>query len=228
MSSPIKASFDLIPDYPYHCLNGAQVVMGASIINVLTDFMTTVVPMPLIWKLKLARRQRLAVIGIFGIGIVVTVASSVRTYYAWFQAFGTSDTTWWGWATILAASIEINLGLVCHSPPASLDGPNNDFIRYVHPHPHSGRSSRQSGLDSSVVPDMEMDTPTSVTKTPSRGHHDQVDPPTLAYTWNPMIPQPPKSGCQVDETHLTDQVLFALSSCRHSSRTERAWYMGVL
>lgn len=90
--------------------------MGASVINVFTDFMTTVVPMPLIWKLNLPRRQRLAVIGIFGIGIVVTIASSVRTYYAWLDSFGSYDSSWWGWATSLSASIEINLGLVCHFP----------------------------------------------------------------------------------------------------------------
>lgn len=89
-------------------------IVAASVINVFTDFMTAVVPMPLIWKLNLPRRQRLAVIGIFGIGIVVTVASSVRTYYAWFDAFGSYDASWWGWATCLSASIEINLGLVCH------------------------------------------------------------------------------------------------------------------
>ncbi|KUL88116.1 hypothetical protein ZTR_04012 [Talaromyces verruculosus] len=115
---PIKASFDVLPDYPYHCINGGQVVVAASVINVFTDFMTAVVPMPLIWKLNLPRRQRLAVIGIFGIGVVVTVASSVRTYYAWFGAFGTYDTSWWGWATCLSASIEINLGLMCASAPA--------------------------------------------------------------------------------------------------------------
>lgn len=106
----------MFPDYPYHCINGAQVVLGASVINVFTDFMTTVVPMPLIWKLNLPRRQRLAVIGIFGIGIVVTIASSVRTYFAWFDSFGSYDSSWWGWAASLSAAIEVNLGLVCHFP----------------------------------------------------------------------------------------------------------------
>lgn len=93
-------------------------VLVASIINVLTDFMTTVVPGPLIWKLNLPRRQRLAVIGIFSIGIVVTFASSVRTYFAWFDAYASYDASWWGWVTIISASIEINLGLICASAPA--------------------------------------------------------------------------------------------------------------
>ncbi|EED18206.1 integral membrane protein [Talaromyces stipitatus ATCC 10500] len=115
---PLKASFDLLPDYPYHCIDGNAVVIAASVINVCTDFMTTVVPMPLIWKLQLPRRQRLAVIAIFGIGITVTIASSVRTYYAWMNTFGSYDATWYGWATGLSASVEINMGLICASAPA--------------------------------------------------------------------------------------------------------------
>jgi hypothetical protein len=187
-SSPIKASFDLYPDYPYHCINGGQVVVGASIINVFTDFMTTVVPMPLIWKLNLPRRQRLAVIGIFGIGIVVTIASSVRTYYAWLDAFGSYDGSWWGWAAGLSASIEINLGLVCHFPRPRVDSPNNVLIRSVHPHPLFGPLSRQRTLDSLVVPDMGTNPPTDDSTTPSRGHHHQTDPLTLTYAWDPTIP----------------------------------------
>lgn len=88
--------------------------MGASITNVITDFMTTVVPMPLIWKLQLARRQRLAVIGIFAIGFTVTIASSFRTYYAWMNTYGSYDATWWGWSCALSAGVEINVGLVCN------------------------------------------------------------------------------------------------------------------
>lgn len=87
-------------------------LMAASVINVFTDFLTTIVPMPLIWKLQLPRRQRLAVIGIFGMGITVTICSSFRTYYAWLDSYGSWDGSWWGWGASLAASVEINLGLV--------------------------------------------------------------------------------------------------------------------
>lgn len=68
--------------------------------------------MPLIWSLNLPTRQRLAVISIFALGIVVNVAGSVRTVYAWKSQLTTYDQTWEGWPVLIAASVEINLGLV--------------------------------------------------------------------------------------------------------------------
>lgn len=70
--------------------------------------------MPLIWRLKLPVRQRIAVISIFGMGIVVNVAGAVRTAFVYKSMLGSYDTTWVGWPIFLAAAIEINLGLVRH------------------------------------------------------------------------------------------------------------------
>lgn len=81
--SPINAYWDLAPTYPYKCLNDGAIVFSASVINIFTDFLVTVLPMPLIWNLKLPTRQRIAVISIFSLGIVVNVAGSVRTVYVW-------------------------------------------------------------------------------------------------------------------------------------------------
>ncbi|THC97289.1 hypothetical protein EYZ11_003237 [Aspergillus tanneri] len=93
-------------------------VFSASVINIFTDFLSTVVPMPLIWNLSLPARQRIAVISIFGLGIVVNVAGSVRTVYVWKSMIASYDTTWMGWPVLLAASVEINTGLICASAPA--------------------------------------------------------------------------------------------------------------
>lgn len=114
---PIHAFWDLEPQYPHTCLNDGAAVFSASLINILTDFMCTVLPMPLIWNLKLPARQRLAVMSIFGLGIVVNVAGSVRTAYVYESMLGTYDATWMGWPILLSAAIEINLGLVCSLRP---------------------------------------------------------------------------------------------------------------
>jgi hypothetical protein len=79
----------------------------------LTDVLATILPMPLIWKLKLPARQRLAVMSIFGLGIFVDVAGAIRTAYVWKSMVVSYDTTWEGWPVLLAATVEINLGLVC-------------------------------------------------------------------------------------------------------------------
>lgn len=62
-------------------------LFAASVINIFTDFLVTALPMPLIWSLKLPARQRLAVISIFGVGVVVNVAGSIRTYFVWKRYF---------------------------------------------------------------------------------------------------------------------------------------------
>ncbi len=123
MSSPIKAYWDVSPTYPYKCLNDGAIVFAASVINIFTDFLVTALPMPLIWSLKLPARQRLAVISIFGLGIIVNVAGSVRTVYVWKSMVVGYDTTWLGWPVLIAAAVEINLGLVSLQAKQTRDSP---------------------------------------------------------------------------------------------------------
>ncbi|KAJ6155601.1 hypothetical protein N7470_006167 [Penicillium chermesinum] len=80
-------------------------------------YTSTTLPMPLIWSLKLPSRQRIAVISIFGLGVIVNVAGSVRTVYLW-KSNHAKDVTWLAWPVQVAAGIEISLGLICSSAPA--------------------------------------------------------------------------------------------------------------
>lgn len=107
------------PQYPHNCLNDGELVFSASVINIFTDLLVTALPMPLIWSLKLPARQRLAVISIFGLGIIVNVAGSVRTVYVWKSMVAGYDTTWLGWPVLIAAAVEISLGLV-RDPASSM------------------------------------------------------------------------------------------------------------
>ncbi|KAJ5523489.1 hypothetical protein N7513_013033 [Penicillium frequentans] len=116
--SPVKAYWEVEPTYPHKCMNDGDIVFSASVINIFTDFLVTTIPMPLIWSLKLPTRQRLAVISIFGLGVVVNVAGSVRTVYVWKSQIASYDQTWQGWPILIAAAVEISLGLICSSAPA--------------------------------------------------------------------------------------------------------------
>ncbi|EPS31055.1 hypothetical protein PDE_06009 [Penicillium oxalicum 114-2] len=116
--APIKAYWTVGPKFKHHCLNEGNVLFAASVINLFTDFMTTAVPMPLIWRLKLPIRQRLAVMSIFGLGVLVTVAGSVRTAFVWQSMVVGYDRTWLSWPILIAASAEINIGLICACAPA--------------------------------------------------------------------------------------------------------------
>ncbi|KAJ6110063.1 hypothetical protein N7486_002298 [Penicillium sp. IBT 16267x] len=115
---PVKAYWEVEPTYPHKCMNDGDIVFSASVINIFTDLLVTTLPMPLIWRLKLPTRQRLAVISIFGLGVVVNVAGSVRTVYVWKSQMASYDQTWEGWPILVAAAVEISLGLICSSAPA--------------------------------------------------------------------------------------------------------------
>ncbi|KAJ5795064.1 hypothetical protein N7457_001663 [Penicillium paradoxum] len=116
--TPISAYWQLSPPKPYRCMNEGAITFSASVINIFTDFIVTALPMPLIWRLKLPTRQRLAVISIFALGVIVNVAGSVRTVYVWKSMVIGYDPTWLGWPVLIAAMVEISLGLICASAPA--------------------------------------------------------------------------------------------------------------
>lgn len=58
------------------------------------------------------RRQRLAVAVLFGLGIVVTIAGIVRTWYIYKSLIKEYDQTWFAYPLWIAAAIEIDLGVV--------------------------------------------------------------------------------------------------------------------
>ena len=80
------------------------------IINCVADFATTVTPIPLImgvstlmslWRslanmfeLHMPKRQRFAVAALFGMGLIVTGAGIVRTWYIYKSLMTTYDSTW--------------------------------------------------------------------------------------------------------------------------------------
>lgn len=108
----MKAYWEVEPDYPHTCMNDGAIVFSASVINIFTDGLVTILPMPLIWSLKLPIRQRIAVISIFALGAFVNVAGTCRTVYVWKSQIASYDQTWEGWPVLLSAGVEITLGLV--------------------------------------------------------------------------------------------------------------------
>ncbi|KAF2632747.1 hypothetical protein BU25DRAFT_453933 [Macroventuria anomochaeta] len=99
------------------CMNEGTVTLICGIINCVADFATTVTPIPLILGLHMPRRQRLAVACLFAMGIIVTVAGIVRTWYIYKSLVTTYDNTWYAYPLWIAAAVEIDLGVICASVP---------------------------------------------------------------------------------------------------------------
>ncbi|KAH8705852.1 hypothetical protein BGW36DRAFT_457224 [Talaromyces proteolyticus] len=117
---PLKALFDILPQYPHTCsVDSHMLTYGASIANTITDLLTTLIPVTLVATLHLPYRQRIAVMTIFLLGVFVNVAGAFRTYYVHRSMVITNlDRSWVGWPTCISAIVEIGLGLIVTSVPA--------------------------------------------------------------------------------------------------------------
>jgi hypothetical protein len=88
LASTLAAIFQCTPisffwnkNQPGTCFNANAFVLVTSIINVVTDFIIVVMPMPIIWKLDMPRARKIGVCGIFLLGGVVVFASTIRLVY---------------------------------------------------------------------------------------------------------------------------------------------------
>lgn len=101
-----------------HCLNEGVVVFTMSATSSALDLLFTVMPMPHILKLRMPLRKRLEIITLMCVGGFATIAGAVRTYYSWKALMGPYTEGWDTSPLWLAATIEIDLGIV--SNPALL------------------------------------------------------------------------------------------------------------
>ncbi|KAF2476573.1 uncharacterized protein BDR25DRAFT_375541 [Lindgomyces ingoldianus] len=99
------------------CLDEGKVTLAAGIINCVADVFCTLLPIPMVISLQMPRRQRMAVIVLFSLGFIVTVAGIVRTWYIYKSLIAEYDETWYAFPLWIAAAVEIDLGVICASAP---------------------------------------------------------------------------------------------------------------
>lgn len=120
--SPLKAACDPHPTYSYKCFNTDIFLFITGVINTLTDFLCTVLPAFIVFKLHMPFHKRMSVASLFLVGISVNLASALRIYYLYDEA-QTSD-TWNLLPSSVCSNVEIGLGLVSsylHSVSPKLD-----------------------------------------------------------------------------------------------------------
>ena len=71
-------------------------MLSFSILTIFLDFIILLLPIPIVWKLQLPLKQRLAVMSLFGAGIIVCVAGIVHAYFVDLALVKSYDETWTG------------------------------------------------------------------------------------------------------------------------------------
>lgn len=101
------------------CIEEGPPLIAQTIINVVTDAMIYVLPMPTLFLLtSIPAGQRIGLMILFGIGGVIVVAGSFRAYWVHFVLYKTYDPTWEGFNIWIWTAIETNVGVICGCIPS--------------------------------------------------------------------------------------------------------------
>ncbi|KAK3677324.1 hypothetical protein LTR78_002862 [Recurvomyces mirabilis] len=117
--SPTEAywrSFKPTYTRPYNCVDTTIVNLLAGIFAIISDFYAVVLPCMMTRRFDLPRAQKLALNGLFSIGLVVVAAGAVRTYYL-YRVGHTGDVSWNIFNATAWSQCELQLGVVCASLP---------------------------------------------------------------------------------------------------------------
>ena len=70
------------PETPGYCFSTHQLGVASGILNVLSDFSILILPIPVVWHLHMAGRKKIAVVGVFSVGLFACTASILRLVYS--------------------------------------------------------------------------------------------------------------------------------------------------
>ncbi|CAI7652865.1 unnamed protein product [Penicillium palitans] len=87
-----------------------------SVVNMATDVLILLVPIPILWNLQMKRAQKILLSGIFLIGGIVCIASFIRIYYITFLKTS-HDYTWVIGNFFLWSCIEPSIAILCACLP---------------------------------------------------------------------------------------------------------------
>ncbi|KAK6533931.1 hypothetical protein TWF281_005274 [Arthrobotrys megalospora] len=113
--SPIRSSYDLrfrlMLGEENKCVDPFKLVMWLTIVAITTDCLLFLLPLSVVWTLRLEVRQKVLVSGLFLLGGLACVASGVRLHYLRIL-YASFDRTYYAMPVNALGHIEIALGLL--------------------------------------------------------------------------------------------------------------------
>lgn len=121
--SPFEAYwFQFVPSWvathKYSCLNEGANTLSNTIVSTVTDFIAFMLPSSLLIKLQISRKQKLAFLSVFAVGLLVCIVGIIRIYYITNLYYHTYDVTWVAYHVFGATAVELLLAVICASAPA--------------------------------------------------------------------------------------------------------------
>ncbi|KAF2746615.1 hypothetical protein M011DRAFT_477851 [Sporormia fimetaria CBS 119925] len=114
---PIAATWDLTLAPQATCMDNLTKYMALSVLNIIIDVLTLVLPIPVIVGLQMATRQKISVIAVFATGIFVCAVAIQRTTLLK-PLMVSTDYTWHAVEQFQWCFAEVNAAIVCACAPA--------------------------------------------------------------------------------------------------------------
>ncbi|CAI7652713.1 unnamed protein product [Penicillium glandicola] len=147
-------------ELPGNCLNFEAVWFFNASMNIATDIALLLLPMPLLSQLQLPRTQKIALMGVFAIGILVVVTSILRLS-SLRQVAKSSDTSYSNVAAAYWTAAECNVAIMCSCLPFL-----RPIISRIFPRLLSADSSKRYTINKATV--------TNLTGTRTLTRHTQL------------------------------------------------------
>ncbi|MCJ1268762.1 hypothetical protein MMC22_008650 [Lobaria immixta] len=172
---PIHYSWDLPRGLTQgQCIDLIGGYVGTGATNTISDFAILILPMPIVWALKIRRRQKMVICGIFLLGAFTCAASIARVVFLVKSESGPVDTTYDTALPLTWSIIEPCTGIVCACLPilppiirscSSILSQLNQKLRTI-----GATSGRQSSDTSSpTLKNLVVDATSSVSERRSSG-----------------------------------------------------------
>lgn len=107
---PISYNWDFTTQKGSCANTTVNCIVGAGI-NIVTDLVILLLPMPTIWRLKIPTRSKISLSLIFGLGFIICIISCVRLSGLVF--WNMEDGTYVNTMAVLWTSLESTLGIIC-------------------------------------------------------------------------------------------------------------------
>jgi hypothetical protein len=122
------------------CLNEGPVTLAGGIVKTFTDLLITTLPIPLILRMRVEKKQKYGVAILLALGYVATAAGAVRTYFTYKMFYVSPDQTWFEYPAFLAAAVENDIAVVRIFPALlHIASTYVSLQSSVHAFPHSAR-----------------------------------------------------------------------------------------
>ncbi|KAF2802068.1 uncharacterized protein BDZ99DRAFT_469119 [Mytilinidion resinicola] len=100
-----------------HCMNSLVLLIIPSILNIITDVIILVLPIPTVWQLQMSTRRKVGVLAVIGFGAAAVLISGCRIIIL-YQLHVSSDIAYILGKMVIIASLEIEFAIMAVNLPS--------------------------------------------------------------------------------------------------------------